>query len=184
MKKITVALLLVVSMLMVLCAGCGSSDAPAASVSATMAPTAEPTSPPELTAEPEPTAEPVEETAEPAKEEEEPAEEEEEPVEEKPAQSTGANSGNNSNSNSQPEKEEKPEPTAEPEPEVDKYEVASGMTGSPVSDLYAAIGEPNGSEYTASCLMPTGEDGLLYYDDFTVSTIKYPDGTELVMGVF
>ena len=32
--------------------------------------------------------------------------------------------------------------------------------------------------------MPTGEDGLLYYDDFTVSTIKYPDGTELVMGVF
>ena len=181
MKKITVALLLVVSMLMVLCAGCGSSDAPAASVSATMAPTAEPTVEPEPTAEPEPTEEPVEETAEPV--EEEPAEEEEEPVEEeKPAQSTNSNSGNNSNS--QPKEEEKPEPTAEPEPEVDKYEVASGMAGSPVSDLYAAIGEPNGSEYTASCLMPTGEDGLLYYDDFTVSTIKYPDGTELVMGVF
>ena len=183
MKKITVALLLLVSMLMVLCAGCGSSDAPAASVSATMAPTAEPTVEPEPTAEPEPTEEPVEETVEPV--EEEPAEEEEEPVEEeKPAQSTNSNSGNNSNSNSQPEKEEEPEPTAEPEPEVDKYEVASGMAGSPVSDLYAAIGEPNGSEYTASCLMPTGEDGLLYYDDFTVSTIKYPDGTELVMGVF
>ena len=182
MKKITVALLLVVSMLMVLCAGCGSSDAPAASVSATMAPTAEPTSTPEPTAEPEPSAEPVEETAEPAEEEEDPAEEEEEPVEEEPAQSTSSNSGNNSNSNSQSEKEEKPEPTAEPE--VDKYEVASKMTGSSVSDLYAAIGEPNGSEYTASCLMPTGEDGLLYYDDFTVSTIKYPDGTELVMGVF
>lgn len=176
MKKITAALALLICLMMVLCAGCGSSDAPTAAVSATMAPTAEPTATPEPTAEPtatpEPTEEPVEE--EPV---EEPAEEEEEPQE-------SSSSSNNSNSNSSAA-ESKPEPTEAPvEEEVDAYEVAVNMTGSSMSDLIAAIGAPNGSEYTASCLMPTGEDGLHYYDDFTVSTLRYPDGTELVMGAF
>lgn len=177
MKKITVALLLVCLMLGV-CVGCGSSDAPAASVSATMAPVEETAEAPEATAEPtpEPITEPEAEEAEPAEEEAEPAEEEE------PAESASANSGN---SQPQPEVEAKPEPTAEPvEEDVDKYSVAVDMQGSSVEDLYTAIGQPNGSEYTASCLIPTGEDGLLYYDDFTVSTIRYPDGTELVMGAF
>lgn len=132
MKK-TVALLLFVSMLMILCAACGNSEtAEAAAVSATMAPVEE--------TAPEAEAEPVEEADEPQGEEEAAAE--------------------------------------------DSFEVAKGMTGAPVAELFAAIGEPGGSEYTASCLIPTGEDGLLYYDGFTVSTIKYPDGTELVMGAF
>ena len=133
MKKIIVALMLVMS-LMVLCAGCGSSEAPAsetAAVSATMAPVEE--------AAPEEAAQP----------EEEAVQTEEEPV-----------SGE------------------------DAKELAMGMTGSPVEELFAAVGEPNSTEYTTSCLIPTGEDGLLYYDGFTVSTIKYPDGTELVMGAF
>jgi len=134
MKKIIVALMLIMSMMLVLCAGCGSSEAPAAesaAVSATMAP--------------------VEETA---------PEEAAQPEEEAVQSGEEAISGE------------------------DAYEVAMGMTGSPVADLIAAIGEPEGSEYTTSCLIPTGEDGLLYYDGFTVSTIKYPDGTELVMGAF
>lgn len=132
MKKIIVALMLVMSLL-VLCAACGSSEtAESAAVSATMAPVEE--------TAPEAEAEPVEEATEPQGEEETAAE--------------------------------------------DSFEVAKGMTGAPVEDLIAAIGEPEGSEYTTSCLIPTGEDGLLYYDGFTVSTIRYPDGTELVMGAF
>lgn len=139
MKRITASLLLLVSLMIIVCAGCGSSETTEeAAVSATMAPVEEAV---EETA-PEADAEPVEDTAEPKEGETEAA---------------GAE---------------------------DAYEVAMDMTGSPVADLIAAIGEPNGSEYTTSCLIPTGEDGLLYYDDFTVSTIKYPDGTELVMGAF
>ena len=127
MKKITVALLLLVSLMMIMCAGCGSSESTeTAAVSATMAPVEEAVE------------EVVEETA----------------------------------------------PEVETVGAEDAYEVAVGMTGSSVADLIAVIGEPSGSEYTTSCLIPTGEDGLLYYDDFTVSTIKYPDGTELVMGAF
>ena len=134
MKKIIVALLLV-SLMIIACAGCGSSEsAETAAVSATMAPVEE------AVEETAPEAEPVEDAAE---------------TEE--VETAGAE---------------------------DAYEVAVSMTGSPVADLIAAIGEPSGSEYTTSCLIPTGEDGLLYYDDFTVSTIKYPDGTELVMGAF
>ena len=46
-----------------------------------------------------------------------------------------------------------------------------------------AIGEPtNGSEYASSCLID-GEDGVLYYDGFTVYTLRYADGTETVYDV-
>lgn len=178
MRKSVLAVLLVMSIILIFCAGCGSSnDEPVAAVSATMAPTPEPTAEPEAT--PEPTAEP-EATPEPT---EEPAEESaEEPEEEEPEETT---SGNNSNSgNTQSQATAKPEPTAEPEPEVDKFSVAQNMTGRSVQDLFAAIGQPNGSEYTTSCLVFDGEDGLLYYGDFTVSTVRYSDGTELVMGAY
>lgn len=185
MKKISAALALLVCLMMVLCAGCGGSDAPAAAVSATMAPTAEPTATPEPTAEPTATPEPTEEPVE-----EEPVEEPEEEEDEPQESSSSSSSSNNSNSNSNSGNSNsgaatsKPQPTEAPVEEVDAYEVAVNMTGSSMSDLIAAIGAPNGSEYTASCLMPTGEDGLHYYDDFTVSTLRYPDGTELVMGAF
>ncbi len=176
MRKSILAVLLVMSIILIFCAGCGSSnDEPVAAVSATMAPTPEPTAEPEAT--PEPTAEP-EATPEPTEEpaEEEPAEEQEE----KPEESTS----NNNSGNTQSQATAKPEPTAEPEPEVDKFSVAQNMMGRSVQDLFAAIGQPNGSEYTTSCLVFDGEDGLLYYDGFTVSTVRYSDGTELVMGAY
>lgn len=178
MKKSAIALLMIVSALMLLCAGCGGTENPSAAVSATMAPTAEP----EVTAEPtEVTAEPVEETAEPAAEDGEEAEPAEEADANEESSQTSGNSNSNSSNNSGNSNSSS---TTDKSETVDKYKVASTMTGSSVSELYEAIGKPNGTEYTASCLIPTGEDGLLYYDDFTVSTIRYSDGTELVMGAF
>lgn len=182
MKKSILALLLLMSMILVFCVGCGGNDEPLASVSATMAPTAEPTAEPEATEEPEATPEPTEEPEEPAEEEEpveEPAEEEE------PAESSSSNnSGNSGNSGNSAPAEPDPTPAPTAEPEVDKFAVAQGMIGASVSDLIAAIGSPNGSDYTASCLVMDGLDGLLYYGDFTVATIQYGDGSEFIMGVY
>ncbi len=60
------------------------------------------------------------------------------------------------------------------------------LQGKDVSELIKAIGEPKSSEYTASCIAPDSgaEDGMLYYDGFVVSTLRYPDGKEIVMGAF
>lgn len=184
MRKSILSMLLLMSMLLVLCAACGGDDAPVASVSATMAPTAEPVVEAEVIPAPEAevTPEPVEEepVEEPVEEEpvQEPEEEAAEPTQ-KPQESTGNNSGT---TQSKPEPTAKPEPT--PEPVVDKFAVAQNMAGSMVEDLYAAIGRPNGADYTTSCLVFDGQDGLLYYDGFTVSTVKYADGTEMVMGAY
>ena len=53
----------------------------------------------------------------------------------------------------------------------------------PVSELIAAIGEPQSSDYAPSCLNPgQGEDGMLYYDGFVVYTYKEGD-TETVQDV-
>lgn len=182
MRKSVLAILLLMSMILVFCAACGGNeDAPVAEVSATMAPTPEPTAEPEAT--PEPTAEPEvtpEPTEEPA-EEEEPVEEEEPAEEEEPKESTGnSNSGNSGTTQSKPE----PTPAPTEEPEVDKFAVAQTMAGRSVQELYSAVGEPNSSSYSTSCLVFDGQDGLLYYDGFTVSTVRYADGTELVMGAY
>lgn len=40
-----------------------------------------------------------------------------------------------------------------------------------VSELYAAVGQPNSSDYAPSCI-GDGEDGNLYYDGFTVYTYR------------
>jgi hypothetical protein len=66
----------------------------------------------------------------------------------------------------------------------DNKSTAEGMVGNSVDALYAAVGSPNGSEYTASCLVMDGEDGILYYGDFTVSTVRYADGSEYIVGVY
>jgi hypothetical protein len=57
------------------------------------------------------------------------------------------------------------------------------MIGSSVSSLYAAIGRPNSTSYSASCITDNGQDGFLHYSGFTVYTIKYADGTELITDV-
>ena len=55
------------------------------------------------------------------------------------------------------------------------------MKGQPVADLYALVGQPLSSDYTSSCLGPSGsKDGQLEYDGFTVYTLLLPDGTESI----
>ena len=63
---------------------------------------------------------------------------------------------------------------------------ANSLLGKDVSELIKAIGEPTKREYSASCIAPDAgaEDGMLQYDGFTVSTVRMPDGTETIYGVF
>lgn len=70
-----------------------------------------------------------------------------------------------------------PEPDETPVPEPSK-ERAEEYIGKTVEELYAAVGEPNSSDYAPSCL-GDGEDGNLYYNDFTVYTYR-ENGTETV----
>ena len=80
------------------------------------------------------------------------------------------------------------EPTEAPAPETDPAaeakELVLSLKGEPVDALYAALGEPTGgSDYASSCLVQGGQDGVLYYDGFTVYTLVQPDGTETVYDV-
>lgn len=58
---------------------------------------------------------------------------------------------------------------------------AEELVGHDVQELYDAIGKPKSAVYTASCLVEGGEDGILTYDDFFVSTTR-SNGSEFVMG--
>ena len=79
------------------------------------------------------------------------------------------------------------EEPAEVEPEADPVaeliEQVKALKGEAVSELYAAIGEPNSSDYASSCLVQGGQDGQLFYDGFTVYTLVAADGTETVYDV-
>lgn len=85
-------------------------------------------------------------------------------------------------------KEEKTEPVeSKPVTETAPAETASLETalkyvGKDVSKLYAAIGKPNSSEYASSCI-GDGEDGLLYYNGFTVTTYR-ENGKETVQDAY
>ncbi len=82
----------------------------------------------------------------------------------------------------EPTTEPTPEPTPEPAPEesaaVASKADAEALIGATVEELFAAIGEPDSSDYAPSCIGP-GEDGNLYYEDFVVYTYR-EDGTETV----
>ena len=85
-------------------------------------------------------------------------------------------------------KEEKTEPVeSKPVTETAPAETASLETalkyvGKDVSKLYAAIGKPNSSEYAFSCI-GDGEDGLLHYNGFTVTTYR-ENGKETVQDAY
>lgn len=85
-------------------------------------------------------------------------------------------------------KEEKTEsveskPVTETAPaETASLETALKYVGKDVSKLYAAIGKPNSSEYASSCI-GDGEDGLLYYNGFTVTTYR-ENGKETVQDAY
>ena len=51
-----------------------------------------------------------------------------------------------------------------------------------ISPAYDAIGKPNSSEYASSCI-GDGEDGLLYYNGFTVTTYR-ENGKETVQDAY
>ena len=59
------------------------------------------------------------------------------------------------------------------------------MAGATVEELIQVIGPPVAwGEYGASCNIEGNDDGSLIYESFTVSTTRYPDGTELVLGAY
>ena len=66
---------------------------------------------------------------------------------------------------------EPPAATPEPEPVNELLETAKEYIGKTTPELFAVIGAPASSDYAPSCLGP-GEDGNLYYDDFTVYTYR------------
>lgn len=59
--------------------------------------------------------------------------------------------------------------------------IAESYIGKEVSELIAAIGEPESVSYASSCL-GSGEDGELVYNGFTVYTYKEGD-SEVVQNV-
>lgn len=63
------------------------------------------------------------------------------------------------------------EKTEESTPNAADKAAAKALIGEEVSKLYEAIGQPNDSAYTSSCL-GSGDDGELYYDGFTVYTYR------------
>ena len=52
------------------------------------------------------------------------------------------------------------------------YNAALELVGQPVQALYDAIGEPEDSQYAASCLEDNAEDGMLFYEGFYVWSLR------------
>lgn len=63
------------------------------------------------------------------------------------------------------------------------YETALEYVGCPVEELYDAIGEPNETQYAASCAEENAEDGMLFYDGFYVWSLRTEED-ELVYDVY
>lgn len=80
---------------------------------------------------------------------------------------------------------EVPVASAEPSTEEAKSpkEIAQSMIGANAADLALTIGVPNMTEYATSCI-GDGEDGIWYYDGFTVYTYRGTDGSERIEDVF
>lgn len=65
-----------------------------------------------------------------------------------------------------------PELESEPIPVSNPKEIAQGLIGHSVSELYAAIGQPISADYAPGCLEPDSEDGELVYSGFIVYTVR------------
>ena len=63
------------------------------------------------------------------------------------------------------------------------YGKALGYVGQPTSALFSAIGQPFDSAYSASCEEEGAEDGMLYYNGFSVWTMRTATG-EIVRAVY
>ena len=60
--------------------------------------------------------------------------------------------------------------------------VEENLVGAGVDELIDYLGEPNSIAWAPSCIMADAEDGTYSYDGFYVSTTRFPNGTEYVMG--
>lgn len=89
-----------------------------------------------------------------------------------PATAPGA--GPSNGPDSAPGTEPQPDPSSEQSVSDDAKAIAMSMEGQPASALFDAIGQPQSSDYTTSCMGP-GEDGNLYYDGFVVYTYREGD---------
>ena len=80
-----------------------------------------------------------------------------------------------------------PEAAADPLPSEDDLVTAQSLIGHPVEELYEALGEPaGGAQYSKSCMDGADEnaqDGMLYYDTFSVWTYK-TDDSEIIEAVY
>lgn len=79
------------------------------------------------------------------------------------------------------EAEEAPASPSDVDEEV--LAAARACIGQPAEALFAAVGEPGDAQYAASCLEEGAEDGMLYYDGFTVWTVR-TETEELVHDVY
>ena len=154
MKRI--ALFALTALVLLLCACTKAPPQP------TSAPTAAPAAETPVPATPAPTEAPTPEpTAEPTTE----------PTPESTAEPTP-----------EPAPEPAPQPTEAPAMSAEeKKALAEGYIDRDVEELYAAIGQPEYSDYAPSCL-GEGDDGNLYYDGFTVYTYR-ENGMETVVYV-
>lgn len=144
--------------------------APSAAVSSTSEATPTPT--PAATPTAKPTAAPTAKAVSSAAESSQPApsSEDEEPQEPEYSEPSA--------NEPEPEPEPTPEPEPDPTPEPPQANPAD-YKGSDVSALYSVFGYPNGSDYGPSCL-GSGEDGILYYDGFTVYTYRDDSGERIL----
>ena len=80
-----------------------------------------------------------------------------------------------------------PQAAGEEESGLDQemFELAMDCIGLSPAELFATIGEPDGTEYSSSCLVDNAEDGMLYYTayGFYVWTLRDADGSETVQDV-
>ena len=151
----------IAAVLILACAlsACGGAAGTAASPAPSAAPSA-------VSAAPSSEAEPAAESAAPSSEAE-------------PAAESAAPS-----SEAEPAAEPAPAPApAASVPAADPKQTALSYVGRSAAELAAAIGQPNSTEYASSCI-GDGEDGIWYYDGFTVYTYRSTDGSERVEDVF
>ena len=182
------AQILVLTLLLCLLSGCGSAEAETGAVTTVpetdtaiqttaavpVQTTEEPVTSTESAATEAVTTEPVTEATEapteaPTEKPTEPKPTEPKPTEPKPTEP----------------KPTEPKPT-EPAPTqpANPIEQARNCIGKSVNELYKLIGKPNAASYAPSCEDPDAEDGLLEYNGFTVWTLRYADGNEVVYDVF
>ena len=88
----------------------------------------------------------------------------------------------------QPAPADVPEESAQPEEtgaDNEKYQIALGLVGKTVEELYEAIGYPETSDYGPSCIGEPGDkDGQLDYEGFSVFTlVKAKTGEETIVDV-